>query len=100
MWFDPEEIDELVQIGGLIRFSLPTNGGFQKNPADLAEKLATVYAPARMAQRFRYFENICLPSLKNQTDGEFTVGVLVGTDMPAKYRLRLESLLEDVPQHA
>jgi len=98
MWIDPEDIDSLVQIGGLIRFSLPTISGFQKNPVDREEKLARLFAPARMEQRFRYFETFCLPSLKNQTDPDFTVGVLVGADMPATYRERLETLLADVPQ--
>lgn len=98
MWFDPDGIDTLVQIGGLIRFSLPTEGGFQTNPDRHADKLALLYAPKRMEQRFRYFETICLPTLKNQTDKDFRVGVVVGESLPAQYRRRLEALLEDLPQ--
>jgi len=98
MMLETEDVDALVQIGGLIRFSLPTNGGFQKNPSEQAEKLAKLYAPERLAQRFRYFEAFCLPTLKNQTDPNFTVGILIGTDMPAADRARLERLIEPVPQ--
>ena len=98
MWFDREELGDLVQIGGLIRFSIPTEGGFRQNPKSHAEKHAFLYAPERMELRFRYFETFCLPSLKNQTDTDFRVGVLIGEDMPALYRARLEALLADIPQ--
>lgn len=92
-----EEIDALVQIGGLIRFSVPCEGGFQKNPETRAEKLAKLYAPERMEQRFAYFEQLCLHTLKRQTDQNFTLGVLVGEDMPEVYRQRLDLLLKDFP---
>ena len=92
-----EEIDALVQIGGLIRFSVPCEGGFQKNPESIEGKLETLYAPARMEQRFAYFEQLCLHTLKRQTDGNFTLGVLVGEDMPEVYRARLDMLLKDFP---
>ncbi len=93
--FTFEELDELVQIGGVIRFSVPCEGGFQKNPESRAEKLAKLYAPARMAQRFAYFERLCLHTLKRQTDQNFTLGILVGADMPARYRRQLDLLLQD-----
>jgi hypothetical protein len=90
-----DEIDAMVQIGGLIRFSVPCEGGFQKNPESIEEKLAALYAPARMEQRFAYFEQLCLHTLKRQTDQNFTLGVLVGEDMPEVYRNRLDLLLKD-----
>ena len=93
-----EEINQLVQIGGLIRFSIPTLTGFQKNPETIAEKLAKLYAPERMEQRFGYFEKMCLHTLKQQTDPNFTIGILVGEDMPEAYRRQLDLLLKDVPQ--
>ena len=81
----------LVQIAGLVRFSYPCVGGFQK-------KGVQVYAARRMEERFKYFEALCLHSLCAQTDKDFSIGVLIGADMPAKYRERLEKLLLKLPQ--
>jgi len=96
--FSAGEVGQQVQIGGLIRFSIPCDGGYQQNPETTDEKRAMLYAPARMAQRFAYFETFCLHTLKRQTDPNFTIGVLVGEDMPRQYRQHLESLLKDLPQ--
>ncbi len=96
--FSAEEVSQLVQIGGLIRFSIPCDGGYQQTPETAEEKRAMLHAPARMAERFSYFENICLHTLKRQTDPNFTIGVLVGEDMPSHYRSKLDALLQDLPQ--
>ncbi|MBL1436784.1 MAG: hypothetical protein COB08_011390 [Rhodobacteraceae bacterium] len=93
-----ESLSELVQIAGLVRFSYPCEGGFQRKHASRAAQAAYLYAPARMEERFRFFEALCLHSLKAQTDKGFTVGVLIGEDMPAQYRTRLEGLLAGLPQ--
>ncbi|MCA0962242.1 glycosyltransferase [Salipiger bermudensis] len=87
-----------MQVIGLCRFSYPAEGGFQVEHDDIAAREAYLYAPARLEERFRHFEAICLPGLKAQTDPEFTFLVLVGTSLPPEARQRLEALLAGVPQ--
>ena len=102
MWCKPEDVDELVQIGGLIRFSFPFSrpggGGFKWRFENVDEQLRVIYDPVRMEERFRYFEKLCLHSLVRQTIKNFRIGVLVGEEMPAPYRTRLEALLSQLPQ--
>lgn len=93
-----ETLSDLVQIAGLVRFSYPCEGGFQRQHPSRAAQRAYLYAPARMEERFRFFEALCLHSLKVQTDKGFSVGVLIGEDMPAKYKARLQALLAGLPQ--
>lgn len=93
-----ESLSDLVQIAGLVRFSYPCDGGFQRAHASRAVQAAQLYSVARMNERFRFFEALCLHSLKSQTDKGFTVGVLIGEDMPAQYQTRLARLLADLPQ--
>jgi len=93
-----ESLSDLVQIAGLVRFSYPCKGGFQRQHATRAAQTNYLYAPARMEERFRFFEALCLHSLKSQTDKRFAVGVLIGEDMPAQYLTRLKLLLADLPQ--
>ena len=93
-----ESLSDLVQIAGLVRFSYSCEGGFQRKQASRAAQSQYLYAPARMEERFRFFEALCLHSLKSQTDKGFSVGVLIGEDMPAKYKARLEALLKGLPQ--
>ncbi|MBE9640648.1 putative rhamnosyl transferase [Salipiger mangrovisoli] len=87
-----------MQIIGLCRFSYPAEGGFQVEHDTLAARVAYLYAPARMEERLRHFECICLPGLKAQTDPDFTFLVLVGEAMPLPYLARLRDLLADFPQ--
>lgn len=96
--FESEKLDETVQICGLIRFSFPTVGGYKTNPESYEEKLAMLYAPERMEQRFEYFEKLCLHTLIRQTNQNFSLGILVGRDMPKIYRDKLDHLLKDLPQ--
>lgn len=81
----------LVQIAGLVRFSYPCHGGFQTAPTN-------IYAQSRMQERFRYFEALCLHSLCTQSDKNFTIGVLIGADMPTRFKAKLEQLLARLPQ--
>ncbi|WP_353471138.1 putative rhamnosyl transferase [Salipiger sp. H15] len=87
-----------MQIIGLCRFSYPAEGGFQVEHESLAARIAYLYAPARMEERLRHFECICLPGLKAQTDPDFIFLVLVGDAMPLPYLARLQELLADFPQ--
>ena len=93
-----ESLSDLVQVVGLVRFSYPCAGGFQRVQSSRDAQTAYLYAAERMEERFRFFEALCLHSLKAQTDKDFTVGVLIGEDMPAQYQTRLEHLLADLPQ--
>ncbi len=87
-----------MQVIGLCRFSYPAIGGFQVDFETLEEKLAYLYAPARMEERFATFETITLPPLRAQTDPDFTFVVVIGDSLPDMYRDRLEALLSDMPQ--
>ncbi len=88
----------MVQVIGFCRFSYPAEGGFQVEHGSVAERIAYLYAPARIEERFRHFETICLPGLKAQTDPDFTFLILVGEAMPRYLRARLKSLVADFPQ--
>lgn len=93
-----ESLSDLVQIAGLVRFSYPCMGGFQRAYPSRTAQTNYLYSSARMEERFRHFEALCLHSLKAQTDKGFRVGVLIGEDMPAQHQARLISLLADLPQ--
>ena len=87
-----------MQVIGLCRFSWPGVGGFQVEHDSLESRIAYLYAPERMEERFRTFETITLPPLKAQTDGDFTFLVVIGDSLPARWRDRLMALLDDMPQ--
>lgn len=87
-----------MQVIGLCRFSYPAEGGFQVEHASATDRAAYLYAPERMEERFRTFEAFTLPSLKAQTDADFTFLVVIGEDLPARWRDRLEALLAGMPQ--
>lgn len=87
-----------MQVIGLCRFSYPAVGGFQVDFDNFDEKLAYLYAPARMEERFATFETITLPPLRAQSDPDFTFVVVIGDSLPDEYRSRLEALLADMPQ--
>lgn len=87
-----------MQVIGLCRFSYPAIGGFQVDHPTLEERIAYLYAPERMEERFATFETITLPPLRAQTDPDFTFLVVIGDSLPDHYRQRLDALLADVPQ--
>lgn len=87
-----------MQVIGLCRFSYPAIGGFQVDHAAQAAREAYLFAPERMEQRFRTFECFTLPSLRAQTDPDFTFLILIGDTLPRAYRTRLEHLVADMPQ--
>lgn len=89
---------ELAQIAGLIRFSYPCEGGFRREFGSRSEQFEVLFSAKRMEERFKYFEALCLHGLKQQTEKRFTVGVLIGEDMPLIYQARLSDLLASLPQ--
>ncbi len=82
-----------MQVIGFCRFSYPAEGGFQVEHPTIEDRIAYLYSQDRLEERFRHFEGICLPSLLNQTDPDFTFVILVGDQLPDAYRERLESLV-------
>lgn len=87
-----------MQVIGFCRFSYPAIGGFQVDHADIEGRIAYLYDPVRMEERFRTFETITLPPLKAQTDDDFTFLILIGDQLPGPYRDRLQALVADMPQ--
>ena len=88
-----------LQILGLCRFSYPSNlEAFQKDHADAEGQRAYLYDDTRLESRFYFFEELVIPSLRQQTDGDFHVVVLAGDQMPAKWRDRLVAAVEGITQ--
>jgi hypothetical protein len=82
------------QIIGVCRFSYLGEGGFQTQKNDFDTAAEILYSVPRMLRRFAFFENICLPSLAAQTDGDFKLVALIGDTMPFRWRKRLKGLME------
>lgn len=87
-----------TQVIGLCRFSYPTLDGFQSGPATLPERVAYLYDPARLYERFRLFESFTLPSIRAQSDADFTFLIVHGSDLPRAQRDRLHELVAGIPQ--
>ena len=51
-----------------------------------------------MEERFYFFENLCLPSLKWQSDPDFKFAIFTSPELPAPYQARLAAAVKDVPQ--
>ncbi|MEO9779026.1 MAG: putative rhamnosyl transferase [Sedimentitalea sp.] len=87
-----------MQVIGLCRFSYPAIGGFQVEHDTLDERIAYLYAPKRLEERFRFFETITLPGIRAQSDPEFTFLIVIGDSLPDIHRQRLDALVADIPQ--
>ena len=82
-----------MQVIGFCRFSYPAEGGFQVEHDTIQDRIAYLYSEDRLNERFRHFETICLPSLLNQSDPDFTFVILVGDQLPQSARDRLERMV-------
>ncbi|EAQ04069.1 hypothetical protein OB2597_08004 [Pseudooceanicola batsensis HTCC2597] len=87
-----------MQVIGLCRFSYPALGGFQVEHDSVDDRIAFLYAEHRLEERFRLFETVALPCLRHQTDPDFLLIVVIGDQLPARHRRRLETLTADIPQ--
>ncbi|WP_412508637.1 glycosyltransferase [Roseovarius sp. SYSU LYC5161] len=87
-----------MRVIGICRFSYPAVGGFKRMHDTIEAREAYLYAPERMALRFRHFECLTLPSIAAQTDPDFTFLVLIGDSLPQRYRDRLHDLTAGMPQ--
>jgi hypothetical protein len=91
-------VAEGVQVQGLCRFSFPCTGGFKKYHESLDERRAALYAPKRLDARTLWFEHVLMPSMRAQTDKDFTLHLLLGEDLPEPWRSRVETAISDCPQ--
>jgi hypothetical protein len=85
------------QIIGLIRFSFVTVGDFYPGFETADDMKAFLFDEARLERRFRLFEGVCLPTLKAQTDQDFTCVLLVAKDFPKLWRKRLDAAIAGLP---
>lgn len=87
-----------MQVIGLCRFSYPAFGGFQVEHNSIEDRIAFLYGEARLEERFRLLETIALPCLREQTDQDFELIMVIGTSLPAHHQSRLRDLCADIPQ--
>ncbi|MBL4805707.1 MAG: hypothetical protein JKY31_00270 [Rhodobacteraceae bacterium] len=88
----------MVHVAGVIRFSYPCDGGFKRKYDSADAKRADLYSLERLDNRFHLFEALCLHTLKRQTDKNFSLGILVGEDLPRHYYNRMMDNLADFPE--
>ena len=87
-----------IDINGLCRFSYPfALGAFDGTHKTMEDLRASLYAEARLRERIFIFANIFLPPLRQQTDPDFAVSVLVGDRMPLAFLNQLRVLTDAVP---
>lgn len=92
--------EQNVRVYGYMRFSYVgrSDARTSRNKETVEEVAATLYEPRRMARRFFLFENLCLPSLRAQTNQDFRLVILASDVMPEAYKKRLAEVTADVPQ--
>lgn len=90
----------MVAVFGYIRFSFfgLNDTKIARTISDDQERFDILYDPARMEERFYFFEKITLPSLRAQKDQDFRIVVVTSTVMPDRYKARLEQAVADIPQ--
>ena len=87
-----------MQILGICRFSYPALGGFQIERDTIEERCDYLYAPEQLDMRFSCFETLTLPSIRAQSDPNFTFVILIGESLPLRAKDRLYSITAHVPQ--
>jgi hypothetical protein len=88
-----------LQVLGLCRWSYPSQTGAFNNTGESLEALQSeLYAAGRMAVRLFFLEHLVLPSLRAQSDPEFTLVLMMGETLPEPWRSRVLELVQDVPQ--
>ena len=88
-----------LQVLGLCRWSYPSQTGAFNNTGESLEALQSeLYAAERMAVRLFFLEHLVLPSLRAQSDPDFTLVLMMGETLPEPWRSRVLELVQDVPQ--
>lgn len=78
-------------ITGFIKFALIDN------PRITDDAIDEIYTDSAMNARFHLLENICLPSIKAQTDQDFKIVILSSACMPEAHKGGLLMLTKDNP---
>lgn len=84
-------------IYGHVRFSFYGITDTRTQPDEDGAALARLYDETRMARRFFRFENLTLPSLIHQTDGDFRTVIMSSQVMPDRYKERLSAVAARLP---
>lgn len=87
-----------IQVLGLCRFSMLARGDFQTTGDDIDQNRAILYDPARIEQRMRWFQNVCLPPLMWQSDPDFILILATGADLPEPWLGQLRKIADAMPQ--
>ncbi len=87
-----------MQVIGICRFSYPAIGGFQTVHETIEDRIRYLYQPERLEERFKLFETIALPGLKDQTDQDFALIVVTGDSLPKEALERLHDITSGIPQ--
>jgi len=92
--------DHVMKTFGYMRFSYAGRSDSFLSKSDISPDayLRQLYDPVRMEARFQLFEQLCLPSLRAQTDPDFRLFILTSESLPERYRARLEQAVSDMPQ--
>lgn len=87
-------------VFGYMRFSYlgRSDAKLARSTDDLERRKQVLYAPERLKERFYFFEKICLPSLRWQTDKNFRFAIFTSPELPKKYRKRLARSVRKIPQ--
>lgn len=81
-------------IIGYCRFSWFGTSDTGRAITDIEAARSILWNPERMAVRFHLFENIMLPSIRSQTDQDFTLVVLVSNELPDVFHNTLQRMVE------
>lgn len=84
-----------IQAIGVCRFSLVTEGGFRSGPWTLEERCAYLFDDSRLALRMAWFRHVLMPSIRAQTDQDFTFVVLASDLLPEKWQHELQAVVAD-----
>ena len=87
-----------MQILGICRFSYPAVGGFQNEHNTVEARCNYLYSQERLNMRFSAFETFTLPSIRSQSDPNFTFAILIGDSLPRHAKDRLYEVTANVPQ--
>ena len=87
-----------MQAIGLCRFSYPAIGGFQVEHDSIEERIDFLYQEARLEERFRLFETVALPCLREQTDPNFDLIIVIGDQLPKQHVERMYDITADMPR--
>lgn len=86
-----------IQVIGVCRFLVLVTNAFRGGPTDVQQRIGHLFAPARLAERFAWFEHVTLPSLRAQTDQDFQFVVLTSELLPDEWLERLYALVGHLP---